>query len=69
MLEQSGGPSTNAVDTIPMFMEFKAGWRKKPTTALRKEKQLNVFAKMAENTGDNTLTPSKMLRTCVDDDV
>ena len=68
MLEQSDGPSTDAEDTIAMFLESKAGWRKKPTTALRQEKQLRkVFAQVAENTGDNTLTPSKILRTCLDD--
>ena len=50
-------------DLIAMFVASKSGWRKKPTTALRQEKQLRkLFAQVSE-----TMSASEILRTKLDD--
>ena len=57
------GRSNVNEDMIAMFVASKAGWRKKPTTALRQEKQLRkLFGQVSD-----TLTPSEVLRTKLDD--
>ena len=52
-------------DLVELFSKSKAGWRKKPTTALRQEKQLNnMFQKVRDRCGEEN--PSKILRRKMD---
>ena len=67
MLKRSGnGDSTPMQESlVAKFAKSKAGWRKKPTTAIRQEKQLtSVLGEAAERCDEND--PSKIMRLHLD---